>query len=193
MGGLGSTRWRGHRRRRTVDEVLAFPVSVLASYARHFPTPPGPGRRSAELRASAAWGLVHASVTVEAAAQPFGGVRWWWRCGGCDRRRRALYAVQAHCVVRCRVCLGLAYSSQQLAPLDRLAHRAYGLALRLGATEFIPAPHARPPARPAGMHRRTYRARRAQLDMVLADRRALWMARAMVLLDRIDPNWREDQ
>jgi hypothetical protein len=37
----------------------------------------------------------------------FGGVRWWFFCPGCSRRRADLYLIQGK--FHCRVCLDLAY------------------------------------------------------------------------------------
>jgi hypothetical protein len=100
----------------------------------------------------------------EAVAQPFGGVRWWCRCSGCDCRRRALYAVPGEKHIRCRSCCSLAYESQRLGRLDRLTHRALRLSRRLGASDaaFVLATEM-PPEKPRGMHLRTYTKRARSL------------------------------
>jgi hypothetical protein len=51
------------------------------------------------------------SFPLEAAACRFGGVRWWWRCPDCGRRRASLYRAGGRW--GCRACLDLAYRSQQ--------------------------------------------------------------------------------
>jgi len=40
-----------------------------------------------------------------------GGLRWWWRCPVCGRRRAHLYLLSD---VECRECGGVKYSSQYL-------------------------------------------------------------------------------
>jgi hypothetical protein len=46
-----------------------------------------------------------------------GGVRRWLGCPGCGRRCRALY--QGGAVLRCRLCLGLKYRTQNMQPAER--------------------------------------------------------------------------
>ncbi|HEU6450617.1 MAG TPA: hypothetical protein VFT57_04300, partial [Gemmatimonadaceae bacterium] len=71
-------------------------------------------------------------VTVEAVPQPFGGVRWWWRCPECGTRRRSLFVTPLNAMPRCRRCLGLAYESQRASQLNRLTRKALNAAEKLG-------------------------------------------------------------
>jgi hypothetical protein len=52
------------------------------------------------------------SVTLSPSPAPFGGVRWWFICSGCARRRAHLYA-RGLGSWSCRECLGLTYLSRQ--------------------------------------------------------------------------------
>src|SRR5574337_2189388 len=119
MGNFLSTRWGFHARRRTLGEAVAFEARTLARTA-HLPAVVG--TRELIARGEAPAWPVQDRVTLEAVAQPFGGVRWWCRCKRCGTRRRTLYAVPNLPELRCRVCWGLAYHSQRLAPHDRLTH-----------------------------------------------------------------------
>jgi hypothetical protein len=110
-------------------------------------------------------------ITIEAVAQPFGGVRWWCRCGECGRRCRTLYSVRGEKEIRCRSCFGLAYGSQRLGTLDRLSHRVVKLSRRLRVPDpsFVLAT-AMLPERPKGMHERTYSRQAGRLSRVLEAR-----------------------
>jgi len=44
------------------------------------------------------------TLTVTATPQPFGGVRYWWRCPACQRRCRVLIAIEPTTTIACRVC-----------------------------------------------------------------------------------------
>ena len=190
MGGPGSTRWGQHVRRRTVNEVTAF---VARTLARELRLPAVVGARTVEVeRGSLRGKLVRYVIDLEAVAQPQGrgAVRWWCRCGECGVLRRALYARPDESRVSCRECRNLAYQSQRLARYQRLTYRAQCIARTLGALDRWPAAVLRAaaeatgaaepdivdvemvadgviPKRPRGMHRRTYRQRRAALQRVL--------------------------
>lgn len=114
MGGIGSSRWGGHTRRRLIGEgTLELPVSVLAPLAAC------EGQSECRL----AWGNLLALratlgelredrsgatvprllelddthgarkgyIYLTGARAPFGGVRWWLCCPVCAQRRRGLY------------------------------------------------------------------------------------------------------
>ena len=52
-------------------------------------------------------------VMLEATHLPRrGGLRWWWRCPVCSRRRAHLYLLSD---LECRVCGGVKYASQYLS------------------------------------------------------------------------------
>jgi hypothetical protein len=165
MGTYGSTRWHGHVRRRTVTEALALEARGLA---RDCIFPDVAGLHSFDVTIETGGSVSHDDITIEAVAQPFGGVRWWCRCSGCGHRRRALYSVRGAKIIRCRTCFGLAYESQRLGTLDRLSHRVLKLSRRLGSTDpvFVLAT-AIPPEKPRGMHERTYTLRVLTLGRVL--------------------------
>lgn len=180
MGGMFSTRWGGHTRRRMIGQgTPALRARDFAGFVR------SPDTRAAELRgtfpvpgrAAGVWTLwaprmdgvrrlelaagigveAVAFVTLEPVPQPLGGVRWWLRCPGCGHRRAALYLTPATVAPLrpwCRVCLRLVYVSQRCEPAARHEHRMRQLARRLGD----PHPDALPdlPSKPHGMHWRTY-------------------------------------
>lgn len=185
MGGLMSTRWGGHARRRMIGEgVLTLDVPTM--------------RRLEALGAGAgfAWsGVVLEGLLprVDAVPAPFGGVRYWLRCPACDIRRRELYAMPPRgklvpgssweCRWRCRVCLRLAYRSQRLAPLERLQDQRTRLANRIAGQRVEWDGW---PTRPKGRHRTRHireLARLNALDHALND---LFITGATRLLERFN-------
>ena len=88
---------------------------------------------------------------------------------------------------RCRICAGLAHTSQRLAPLDRLAYRARVLATRLDA-EWEPL--GLPPEKPKAMHWRTYDRCLAALEEVEEAWNELWLGLLTRLLKQTSRNWR---
>ena len=66
-----------------------------------------------------------------------GGVRYWWRCPRCGRRRRVLYAHPTSGRERfmCRRCQDLRYYSHRESAPDRLHRKAGKLYRRAGSTD----------------------------------------------------------
>lgn len=209
VGGIMSTRWSGHARRRTVEEMgRALFVSNLRELLA---VGTGTARRTAHVTSATArvtWaggfslaftlrddapfgprleiGNNAGVVCLERTAQPFGGSRWWLLCTGCGIRRSVLYlsaGPQQH--PRCRECLGLAYRSQRLAPLPRIAQRAAKIRVRAGGTGGHWWPGATDPARPRKMHLTTYARHRAALDWARAEYNAVWLHAVARFLNRI--------
>jgi len=99
----------------------------------------------------------------------FGGSRRWLGCPDCGRRCRALYYGDS--VLRCRLCLGLNYRSQNMQPAQRIGYRMYQLRKdRLG--DERPDLLESCPPRPRGMRRRTYQ-RLVAMDEALEERRVI--------------------
>jgi hypothetical protein len=116
-------------------------------------------RRNVEQRVPISWTACH-----------LGGRRAWFRCSAssngqyCGRRAAKLY-LGGSPVFACRHCCGLAYASQQ----ESLHHRGLGKAqkirMRLGGTGNMFDDF---PAKPKGMHRRTYIRLRHSHDVAAA-------------------------
>jgi hypothetical protein len=95
----------------------------------------------------------------------FGNGRPWFRCAFCKRRVGKLYDGGSFCA--CRVCCNLRYASQRRGARSRRHLQALKLRLKLGGIASIAEPF---PARPRGMHKRTYfqlrqRAERLERDL----------------------------
>jgi hypothetical protein len=84
-------------------------------------------------------------VTILRTACNFGGARAWFACPRC--RRRVVKTYLAGCVFGCRVCYGLAYTSQSEDAIGRSWRAQAKLEARLGEDG----------ERPKGMHWRTYK------------------------------------
>jgi hypothetical protein len=89
----------------------------------------------------------------------YGGRRAWFICpvSGCGKRVAILYL---NGVFACRKCCQLVYDSQRRTAWERALTRAQRIRMSLGADGNLSEPF---PARPRGMHWRTYdRLRRAE-------------------------------
>lgn len=77
----------------------------------------------------------HQMIDLVACGQPFGGVRWWFICGSCDRRSRKLYfLVRADdSGLACRRCHNLQYPSRVLSRPARAKHQADRIYRRVGS------------------------------------------------------------
>lgn len=102
------------------------------------------------------WEDVSQTVLLCYTPMHYGGERPWFMCPNCDRRCRKLYGGSQF---YCRKCHGLSYQSQRARPEDHLLDRAQALRLRLGGSANMMEQF---PARPRGMHRRTYERLRAE-------------------------------
>lgn len=95
------------------------------------------------------WSAVDQAVRLEWTQTRFGGHRPWFRCPGCDRRCRILYAGSRF---RCRQCCGLRYASQSETRSDRANRGMFKIVRRLEPSAQV----NELPSKPKGMHWRTY-------------------------------------
>lgn len=83
-------------------------------------------------------------VEVWAEHLRFGGLRWWFVCPRCWRRRAALYlpTVAGARTWACRQCCGLRYHSQRLSPIHRTERKMRRIVARLDPnhTDFLEFP-----------------------------------------------------
>jgi len=209
MGGLLSSRWGGHTRRRTVgeaylsvatQELVALPVGAIgsidwdtesrqswASVGFHVTALNCGLKRRIEL----SWQVTPSDggidrrrvlLAIVPAALTF-GTRWWVRCPVCNRRCGMLYLLTPRDQWQCRVCARLGYFTKRLSRTGRLTHRAETLVRhRLGA-EWTP--YSSPPTRPKGMHRRTYRRLVKTLQRIEEKRDRVFLLGSARLLSRI--------
>lgn len=83
----------------------------------------------------------------------FGGVRWWCRCDGCERRLAVLHRPPGYHRFGCRTCLGLDYATARADRVERARLAAVRARARLEGRGGLYAPL---PPRPAGMAPRTW-------------------------------------
>ena len=102
----------------------------------------------------AEWQKKNYTVSIARTACHLGGERIWFLCParGCERRAAILYGGE---VFACRRCHNLGYESQIDPPHYRALSRAQGIRVRLGGSGSMGDPF---PAKPKGMHWKTYRA-----------------------------------
>lgn len=96
---------------------------------------------------------VEQAIHLQATSQHLGGRRWWFTCPGCGRRAAKLYTRPGADLFLCRGCHGLGYTSQRESPMFRALSQAQKIRMDLGGS---PATVDTFPAKPKGMHWRTY-------------------------------------
>lgn len=120
---------------------------------------------------SSEWKSIQQRVPIRLTACHFGGVRPWFVCSVCCNGRycgaRAAVLYAAGDLFACRRCCDLAYASQQETPLQRGLGQARKIRMRLGGSADLLEPF---PARPKGMHRRTYKRLRARAEAAMHGR-----------------------
>lgn len=113
----------------------------------------------------------HETVRLTATRLRLGGVRLWFLCPLTMQRVRALYLPAGKRRFASREAHGLSYRSQGESDLFRSITRAQNIRARLGGDLSIHSPF---PARPRGMHNRTYeRLRKVGLEIEIAALEAL--------------------
>jgi hypothetical protein len=206
MGGYGSTRWAWHTRRRTVEEsqklsVRDLELSILADPQWCWYTRAGVGLRlgtateqqrpdgvkRAQRSITLDTSEFDSAQTVELVGHPmrFGGVRWWFQCPNCSRRRNALYLIRSAGTSRwgCRQCYGLTYLTQRLEPMARLEVRMRRAASRLHP-EWENWFHC-PPPKPKWMRWPTYERRCATWHRASQARDWAWIRGVQPFLTRM--------
>jgi hypothetical protein len=138
MGGCGSTRWRLHDRKTTVEECLALRVSDLArdgflanynatgrlewhngAFIVTYALRTFAGQKFLNLNYSLGTdtNIKEVSVSVGILSTPchYGGLRWWFCCPGegCERIVAKLYLPWDRPNFACRTCHNLTYRSVQ--------------------------------------------------------------------------------
>lgn len=93
-------------------------VAVLMRIVATTPCPMQPDAIEIEFEVRESWLLgpdvrrVQERLHLVATAAPFGGARWWFRCGACRSRRSRLYPSFLGGQWACRACWGLTYRSR---------------------------------------------------------------------------------
>jgi len=122
MGGSGSGRWDGHRKRRTVESCCCLAVMSGGNVSGTMPS--GHWEGSFEKRDGLAFLVLRGekdgwraeeSIEVLFWYPRLGGKSLWLLCPGCGRKCRKVYAPPGVAKYRCRRCWGLAYTSSQEA------------------------------------------------------------------------------
>lgn len=175
MGGYLSTRWNGIRTRQDTGPLLRIDTAILRRRGALEPgtvsalewfTVRGEPAGSIRVRATSnaltlvyrigahggGWHDMLERIDLETTPCHYGGHRPWFRCPGCQSRRRVLYSVGG--VFRCRRCHDLAYTSTRQDAQARSARRIAALHARL---EVPGADLYATPLRPASMRQATYR------------------------------------
>jgi hypothetical protein len=126
-------------------------------------------------------GPVDCAVAMMTTPCRFGGQRWWWICPETNKRVSNLYLPNGGDRFLSRSAYGLRYQSQRQAPTGRMHDRSQKLYMRLGAV-YRGLSWEWPP-KPKGMHRRTYVAICARLE-VESNGLGMGLARVVARLTR---------
>ena len=125
----------------------------------------------ADISGSREWKSVQQRVPIRLTACHLGGQRPWFVCSVysngryCGRRSAILNGAGE--LSACRRCYGLSYASQQQTALHRGLEQARKIRMRLGGSADLLEPL---PARPKGMHRRTFQRLRARAHAAVTAR-----------------------
>lgn len=129
MGGSGSGRWDGHRKKRAVEACQCVSIRELKEAGILRAKPPEwrwkgilPEPFLWDERViwpERDWPLVQlpdgSMVGIEEWRPRFGGASWWFHCANCDRRCLKLYRPPGQHWFYCRQCHRLTYISSQEA------------------------------------------------------------------------------
>ncbi len=207
MGGFGSTRWDWHRARQTTDPLLWLDVRLLARRGALTPgawsttswtcrgEPSGDISQRAETDAlildyrtkgpvDADWQPVRERIPLTRTPCHYGGSRPWFVCPGCGWRRAVLFSVGGR--FRCRSCHDLAYSSTRDDRLEQFNRRGEKVTATLGAKREWVLNWYYPPAKPKGMHWKTYDRLRAEWRAIANAAHDTHHADFLRLLERTD-------
>jgi hypothetical protein len=206
MGGFGSGRQGG---RATVERGLMLDINRLLQYRDILPGShvsgdltwsyvhsgekvASVGYEACMLDRTASWVRLHYNangkpedyrVQLVASHCNYGGVRWWWVCPVSGRRAVKLYLPPGATVFAARQTYRLPYRSQREAPIDRTHARQRRLYSKLGGEyDHYEQP---PPARPTGMHRKTYERLKADLYAAMEAHERVFDAGASAIMARI--------
>lgn len=118
------------------------------------------------------------SIRLEWTPCNYGGSRVWFLCPreGCGRRVAILYEGRQ---LGCRNCLALVYCSQREPAKYRPLNRAQAIRMKIGGSADMTEPF---PARPKGMHLRTYR----RLHLKAQVFEAIFLAGLVALVKRFE-------
>ena len=134
-------------------------VDALDLGRKGYLQPPAPGNPPYAVTANCGGREQHIATAWTSCR--FGGKRLWFQCGYCARRVLRLYIVGG--VFACRNCHRLGYESRLETPHQRGFGRVQKIRRRLGSG--IDDPFGEFPAKPKGMHRRTYERWRRVYDV----------------------------
>lgn len=121
------------------------------------------------------WASKEYPVSLERTRCNYGGSRVWFRCpaSGCGRRVAILYGGS---FFACRHCHQLAYDSQRETRHGRMLLKAQAIRQKLGGTPCVADEF---PAKPKGMHWRTYQRLRIKADEAEDQSWPPWVFRMM--------------
>jgi len=113
----------------------------------------------------------------------FGGFRWWWLCPRSGQRVRVLCLPPGETMFVARAVYRLPYESQRRSPIDGTHDRLRRLYRKLGGTyRYFEDPI---PARPKGMHHRTYARLAGAIEHAERSHDQIWLAGSLRLLGRL--------
>ena|ERR1017187_9164023 len=138
-GSYSTVRWSRNGRESASISVRSNIDSIVLSYRRKF-------------SGSDEWKSEEYPVYLDWTRCNYGGRRPWFLCParGCGRRVAVLYGGG---IFACRQCHQLVYESQREQPHYRALRRAQSIRVKLGGSPNMSEPF---PAKPKGMHWRTY-------------------------------------
>ena len=112
-------------------------------------------------------------VSLLSTPQPFGGVRWWFRCPVTGRKATKLLLPRGGDRFASCGAWGLGYASQRAGQLEKISRRAGSVYRSIGGTGNW---RSGVPDKPRWMRWRTYSERALALRALVAQHNATWAA-----------------
>ncbi|MGE0827362.1 MAG: hypothetical protein AB7G75_36115 [Candidatus Binatia bacterium] len=180
MGGYGSGRRDGYKRKSLVEQCLAVDIADPAlkrevdllhrgeSYGVEWVRPLS-GRFNGDFRIVLERGMhsllvrlylrsmnVAETIPLQYTQPHYGGLRWWLECCLCRQRVRKVYLPPQSISFGCSTCMRLGYRSQYVDLTTRLLWKIEAIKFALGVRGRETAIAAPTPPCPAGMTHRRY-------------------------------------
>lgn len=137
--------------KKTTDALPSINIKQISIYSA--------ASGSAQLRYTKDGKPFEHTVYFAQTACNYGGVRYWFRCEGCQRRVGVLYLSGGQ--FACRHCFSLAYKSERENSTYRLYRKADKIRVRLGWGAGVALLSG---GKPKGMHWKTFYRMKAKQD-----------------------------
>ena len=115
-------------------------------------------------------------IKIRATPCNYGGFRFWFVCGGCNRNRLVLRHVESQNKFFCNGCLNGVHRITQMSKSDRRYNRRAGIREKLGLDRQHGLDELRTWHKPKGMHWKTFKPLMRKHNELIEIDSQMWMA-----------------